>query len=375
MKNLIIVNGADFRIMYGNELAVLETLPPSIYEVQYDEEKGFFLTNVDGDIPISEALYGDVASLTSRVMISFERTQGNLGVLLSGPKGLGKTLTIKNICKTALEKRLPVILVKENFSNLVSFIDSICQPCVIVLDEFEKLYPNHQKTERDDLDGQDSLLNMFDSALASKKLFLLTCNDVSNISEYLLNRPGRLHYHFKMNRLTIGEIQEYCDNNLNREMRHLITDICSLGAKIPDFSYDMLKAIVFELNTYVCGLEEVTGILNIDAQARSPFDYTIYFASGNTESGFDYINPSKTIERLNWYKKSDATCDTTKVNMFEARWTGKNDGSLILDGKHVHQTPDEKEKSDTIEKIVFTPARKGYQSSDNYLDYESILHA
>jgi hypothetical protein len=368
MKNLIIVNGADFRIVCGDELAVLAALPPSIYELHYEEEKGFFLTNVDGSFTISEKLYGEVASLTDRVMISFEKAEGNLGVLLSGPKGLGKTLTVKNICKTALERELPVIMVKENFGNIVSFVDTICQPCVMVLDEFEKLYPNHQKIEHDELEGQESLLNMFDSVLTSKKLFLLTCNDFRNISEYLLNRPGRIHYHFRMNRLSIGEVQEYCVDNLMKELHHLIPDICSLGTRIPDFSYDMLRSIVFEMNTYVCDLDEVKNILNIDAKVRSPFNYKIYLKSGNIESGFDYINLAESRWSLYWYRKSDAGREETTVNMLEARWNGNDDGSLVLGNEHIHWTPRGKHNADRIEKIVFTPARKGYLSGEDYSD-------
>jgi hypothetical protein len=368
MKNIVIINGADYRIMYGNELAVLEALPASIYEVHYEKEKGFFLTRVDGTFTVSETLYGDVEALTGRVMYSFERTEGNLGVLLSGPKGLGKTLTVKNICKTALGRNLPVIMVKEHFDNIVSFIDTVCQPCVVVLDEFEKLYPDHRKTEQDELEGQEALLTMFDSALASKKLFLLTCNDVHNISEYLLNRPGRIHYHFKMNRLTVNEIREYCTDNLREELRDFIPNICSLGARIPDFSYDMLRSLIFEMNTYVCEPEEVKHILNIDTKARSPFDYTICFASGDIETGFGYVNPGESRWNLEWYRKSDGSRELAAVNMREARWSGNDDGSLVLDGKYIQRTPQGKHNAGRIERIVFTPARKGYLSGENYYD-------
>jgi hypothetical protein len=115
-------------------------------------------------------------------------------------------------------------------------------------------------------------------------------------------------------------------------------------------------------------LEEVKNVLNIDTDARSPFDYKIYFTSGNTETGFDYINLASNHWDLDWYKKSDASRDDATVNMLEARWNGKDDGSLILSGEHIHWTPDKNDTETGIEKIAFTPARKGYLSSDDYSD-------
>jgi hypothetical protein len=232
------------------------------------------------------------------------------------------------------------------------------------LDEFEKNYVNQTKTDQNDLEGQDSLLNMFDSTLAAKKLFLLTCNDTRNLSEYLLNRPGRIHYHFKSNRLTIAEITEYCKDRLSPELHGRIPDICSLGAKIPDFSYDMLRSIIFELNTYTCSLEAVQHILNIDGRTRTPFDFNVYFKSGKIETGFDYLNISSKRLRLYWYNKGGFCEDGAYINPSKAQWMGNDSGSLVLT-EDINGPTGGEETDDRVEKIIFIPARKGYLADGN----------
>jgi hypothetical protein len=358
MKNIIIKDERNYRVISGNAISILDRLPAAIYEVCFEKGIGFSLIETDNNFSMAKKLYGDVEAITTRVLRTFDITESNLGVLFSGPKGLGKSLTARNICAEAIKKDIPVILVTENFDNITSFIETINQNVVVFIDEFEKLYPDFRSKERDVISGQDSLLNLFDSTLSGKKLFLLTCNDVSDLSGYLLNRPGRLHYHFKTNRLSIDRINEYCSDNLPSEMSGIIPEICSLGARIPDFSYDMLKAIIFELKEYRSDLPEVKRILNIEAQARSAFDFTVYFKSGRSEAGHDYINPTWNREQIDWYKRSDGEDSPDIADIPQARWTGKPDGSLLLDGNYVHWSPEDEKSNDRIEKIIFVPAKK-----------------
>lgn len=365
MKNIIIKDERNYQIISGNAISILEDLPASIYELAFNKDSGFSLNEVNNQFNITEKLYGEVEKITKRVLNTFNIVNGNLGVLFSGPKGLGKSLTLRKICVEAIRNWMPVILVKEHFDSINLFIESICQPVVVVFDEFEKLYLDRNKGDKDDLEGQDSLLNLFDSTYAGKKLFLLTCNDVDNISEYLLNRPGRLHYHFRMHRLSIDEITEYCMDNLLDKNSELVSEICSLGAVIPDFSYDMLRSIIFELNAYQCGLEEARKVLNINARSNSPFNYTIFFKSGKTENGFDCIDTSDRHYDLDWYGKSDGCRYGAKVNMTKMRWTGNTDGSLLLDKKHICLMSNGKNNIDSIEKIIFIPAKAGYLAGRN----------
>ena len=363
MKNIIIKNEKNYQIISGNAISILNNLPASIYELCFNKDMGFSINEVDNHFNITEKLYGEIEDNTKRVLNTFEAIEKNLGVLFSGPKGLGKSLNLRKICVEAIKRGYPVILVKEQFDSISLFIETICQPVVIVFDEFEKLYLDRNKTEKDELQGQDSLLNLFDAALSGKKLFLLTCNDVRNISEFLLNRPGRLHYHFRMNRLSIDEITEYCKDNLKEENINLISEICSLGALISDFSYDMLRSIIFELNTYQCDLQEARKVLNIEARSKSPFNYTVYYTSGETETGFDYIDTASRHYRLDWFREKDGYRNDVRVNMTKLQWTGNSDGSLLLDGKYICLLCDE--DNSKIEKILFVPANEGYLSACN----------
>lgn len=186
MKNIIIKDERTHRVISGNAISILDSLPALIYELAYDSDDGFRLNAADYPFKNSEKLFGKVDTITAKVLNTFDIVKGNLGVLFSGPKGLGKSLTVRNICKEDLLKGISVILINKHFENITSFIESICQPIVVVFDEFEKKYLDRNKAEKDDLEGQDSLLNLFDSTLEGKKLFLLTCNDLHNLSEYLL---------------------------------------------------------------------------------------------------------------------------------------------------------------------------------------------
>jgi SpoVK/Ycf46/Vps4 family AAA+-type ATPase len=368
MKNIIIKDKRNHQVISGNAISILESLPAAIFELCYDPDRGFSLNEADSFFKNSEKLYGEIEAITERVLCTFNTVEGNLGVLFSGPKGLGKSLTVRNICKEALKDGLPVILVKEHFEKITQFIETICQPAVVVIDEFEKIYLDRNKAKKGDLDGQDSLLNLFDTPLEGKKLFLLTCNDIQNLSEYLLNRPGRIHYHFRANRLSVKEITEYCTDKLAKEQHNLIPDICSLGTRIADFSYDMLRSIIFELNTYQSSLTEVRRILNIEAQAKSPFNFTVCFKSGKIESGFDYIDTSVIRHYITWHDKADKR-ECASVNMRGAGWSGDENGSLVRDADNIAWSQDgDKKNHDRIERIVFVPAKEGYLASGNNWD-------
>ena len=68
---------------------------------------------------------------------------------------------------------------------------------------------------------------------------------------------------------------------------------------------------------------------------------------------------------LDWYDENGGRSDYATINLTKLQWTGNIDGSLLLERKYINWVRDESEKDDFIEKIIFYPAREGYQSSIN----------
>ncbi len=205
-------------------------------------------------------------------------------------------------------------------------------------------------------------MNLFDSPLTGKKLFLLACNDMRDMSEFLLNRPGRIHYHFKYRGLTVEEISGYCADNLVKEKRGLIPEICASGARISNFSYDMLRSIVFELNNYDSSLAEAQNALNLSAREKSAFNYLIYLKSGETVKDDGYLDFSMPYLYLGWSKNPGGKQYSSIVNTTGAQWTGNDDGSLAVDGEFILKPEDKDEDGGEIEKIVFTPIKEDFRA-------------
>jgi hypothetical protein len=125
------------------------------------------------------------------------------------------------------------------------------QPAIVLFDEFEKVY---------DSDDQEKMLTLLDGVYPSKKLFLLTCNDKWRVDRHMRNRPGRVYYMIEFKGLEQDFIIEYCEDNLKAK-EHIQT-ICRVASLFSAFNFDMLKAMVEEMNRYGETPQEVLKLLN-----------------------------------------------------------------------------------------------------------------
>lgn len=205
-------------------------------------------------------LYGSIVRRASKIMGTFNDRETSTGVLLSGDKGTGKSLLSMLLANIAVSEGNPVIEVKEafygaSFEELMNAIPN----AVLIFDEFAKVY----KVEKDtDNNPQEKLLGFFDGAGAKKRLMIFTENKTSGINEFMLNRPGRIFYHYKYSKLTPDVIQEYC------EEKGLVEDkiqyLQNFAISANEFSFDILKAIVEEILRYPTDeVKELIDDLNI----------------------------------------------------------------------------------------------------------------
>lgn len=269
-----IVNSGDRYMIYGEDVKTYKKLPAETYQVGFSPMSGFYLT-LHNDLHVNEKIYGQYAKKVDKVLQTFRAFNRNMGVILSGPKGVGKSMFARMVAECGNKSGLPLIIVSDAFGGIEDFIASINQECIVLFDEFEKVFALDRETGEN---PQEALLPLFDGLDDGKKLFILTCNNVNLLDTCLLNRPGRFHYHFVLDTPTGDEVREYLEDNLEKDAKKYINKIVALS-DISFFTYDVLRAIVFELNQGY-GLVETLLDLNIERERYVTFDCRIGFTNG-----------------------------------------------------------------------------------------------
>lgn len=270
-------------VFLGNDLDMkrLDKLPVATYTVMFDPDRGYFL-GMSPDFTLPKKLYGNTNDLAGRILNTYQDRSGTTGVLLQGLKGSGKSLAMKKISIDGLALGIPTIIVGSAFcgQSFNKFIQSIEQEAILIFDEFEKVY---------DKDGQNALLTLFDGIFSTKKLFLLTVNDKYSVNEYMNNRPGRIYYNIQYNGLDAKFIREYCEDKL--ENKKFIETILLYCGTFTDFNFDMLQALVEELNRYGEGVKEALELLNIKHDGMLPMYTAEYFNADGTKLDAKLVGP------------------------------------------------------------------------------------
>lgn len=234
------------------------TIDPGVYTVEFALMRGFYLKQAS-DFKLPEGkIYGDVYSRSNRIINTFKDRTNSTGVLLIGQKGSGKTMLTKIISdRLAKEENIATVIVNSSYddslSELIKFIQSIDISVCILFDEFEKVF---------DKEEQEQLLTLFDGVFTNKKLFLLTANSEYKIDEHMFNRPGRIHYKIDYHSLEEDFVREYAEDNLKDKSQ--VEPLVNLAkSAFSEFNFDMLKAIVEEMNRHNESPKEAIRFLNV----------------------------------------------------------------------------------------------------------------
>lgn len=258
-------NGNTYKVATDEALDLHKKLPASNYTIKKDQYGNLFLEHIS-DFVSPKKIYGDCLKNTDRIINTFHNRPNTTGVMLTGEKGSGKTLLGKNVCIELAKQDIPTIVINSPLCGdaFNTFIQSIDQPCAILFDEFEKVY---------DRDEQEQILTLLDGVFPTKKLFLITCNDKYRVDYFMRNRPGRIYYMLDFKGLDSQFIQEYCDDNL--EAKEHIEKIITLAGLFGEFNFDMLKALVEEMNRYGETPQEALRMLNIKPEFDNGTRYNV----------------------------------------------------------------------------------------------------
>ena len=273
-----IVNTGNIYRVYDDSLKTYDELPAGTYTVCFDKMTGFFMERKN-DIKITEKIYGCHLSKVTKIMNTFSLMDRNLGVILSGEKGIGKSITAKLLAQNAVENNLPVICVDFYLPGIASYISSIEQKCVVLFDEFDKTFKSSKDSDK--TTAQDEMLSLFDGIDQGKKLFVVTCNSLYSLSDYLINRPGRFHYHLRFDFPNADEIREYLNDKLSPEYKNQIEEVVQFS-NVTDLNYDCLRSIAFEMNLGIPFKEAIKDLNITSYNNEYEYDVTCWLDNGMT---------------------------------------------------------------------------------------------
>jgi hypothetical protein len=272
-ESCYIKKGKTFHVSSKESLNLHEKLPAVNFTVQITPDGAYVLEEIDLFTDITRH-YGDNLKNAKRIFSTFLAREQSTGVMLTGKKGSGKSLLAKTLSLEGYKHDIPTIVINapHRGDTFNKFIQAINQPTIILFDEFEKVYNDEEQQE---------ILTLLDGVYPSKKLFILTCNNKWRVDSNMRNRPGRIFYLLDYSGLDQTFIREYCELNLNN--KQFIDKTCTIISIFSEFNFDMLKALVEEMNRYNEDPLSSLRMLNIKPEYEdvSSFDMTLH--TGKTE--------------------------------------------------------------------------------------------
>lgn len=320
-------NGNSFSVTDEANVDLYKILPAGNYMIKQDPFGNFLLEKIES-FEAPSKIYGNTMRNAERILRTFNSRSNSTGVMLNGEKGSGKTLLGKMLAIEAAKQDIPCIVINAPWhgDGFNKFIQTIEQPCVVLFDEFEKVY---------DAEKQESILTLLDGVFPSKKLFIITCNDKWRVDKHMRNRPGRIFYMLDFKGLDVDFIRDYCEDNLNN--REHIKQVCQLSSLFSEFNFDMLKALVEEMNRYGESPQEAMQMLNAKPEFGDGKRYNVSFTvNGKTVKPYQEQwsgNPLQQTVTVCWSENVDDDDDDYKELDFEVGDLAKVDadtGSFVF---------------------------------------------
>ena len=243
----------------------IDMLENAVYNVGVDDY-GYFLYKVTDSFEFGYKIYGLESKLINRVLKTYTSTpNGNLGVLLNGVKGTGKTVSGKLIAN-ALEQ--PIIMVGANLNNIHMFLNSIPQNITIFIDEYEKVF-----------EESTVMLTIMDGMMNSdfRRVFLLTTNNLY-IDKNLIERPGRIRYLKTFDGLEPKVIEEIVDDIL--EYPNFKQDVITFISNLSTITVDIVKSVINEVNIHNEAPSEFESVFNV-SKLTGKYDVSYRDNEGN----------------------------------------------------------------------------------------------
>ena len=297
-----------------------EKLPVGNYSLHYDERSASYYLKEQAAFKMPSKLYGDFG-FTDRWLTSYiHNSEKNLGIMLSGLKGTGKTVAAQLF---AINSGLPVIFItsEEYGPDFEAFLSNpVFANSIIFIDEFEKVYRDEEKS--------NSLLTLMDGMYHTKLIFLLTANDYGRINNRLKNRLNRIKYHKIYDKLDEQTIIDVIGDLLTRP--ELKPSVLNFVDQFELLTMDILTSVIKEVNLFNEDAITCAKYLNL---IEEPEYYNIAVVYNGEEIKCDgkYINYRKAPLQIEYYHAlpegsplSTLLPDYSTVKIYELSYKAEN---------------------------------------------------
>jgi len=181
-------------------------------------------------------------------------------------------------------------------------------------------------------------------------MYIVTCNELRGLNDYIVNRPGRFHYHFRFEYPTAEAIREYLEDKLEKQFYGEIENVIEFAGRI-NLNYDCLRAITFELNQGSTFAEAITelNILNVDLEE---YDVYLYFENGEVFHRYNYrtnLYEEKGYDWITMQTKQGASAVDVKFEKHHLHYDIEK-GAVVIPGDLLLLDYDDYEDDIKIEK-------------------------
>lgn len=277
----VFLRRGDFYTQTEDNFSVQNVLDEGIYRVVKNPiTNELFLERIGDTFTFGFKLYGVDEKLISHVIDMYNKqpSKKNIGVLLNGAKGTGKTVTAKII---ANRLGLPIIICDTPYPGLPQFLASIAHDCVFFFDEFEKNF--RLECGDDENCAGEELLSIMDGAYNSDNchVFLLTTNELK-VNSNLICRPSRIRYLKSFGDVLDKKIlEEYIDDNLEDMSQK--EDLMEFIDTLEIATIDVVKSLVDEINIHGTPISEFKSFFNVKEAVYRYYTRTWTFDRGDKD--------------------------------------------------------------------------------------------
>jgi len=255
----------------------MDLIPVGVYRFVAPPMGQWYLERIMNRFEFPFKVYNAGEDIIQRVSKRWDSVTGNLGVMMNGLRGAGKTMTAQILANSLMDKLdIPVLVVREPIP-LQSVFSAVQQNMVVIFDEFEKTH-----NENIAPGCQQELLSTIDGMSRShhKRLVIFTTNSPSMDGNFL-DRPSRIHYKFEFARVADEIIEGLIEDSLPQRLMHFKPDIMDFLHSRDICTIDIVKAVISEVNIFEESPTEFEDKLNVAKGTPPAFKVFILDEHGN----------------------------------------------------------------------------------------------